>query len=57
MNESEAVEKLNALTGKDPEREHGEAEEIVLALLRRKGFGAVAKAFDDAGDRVGFWYA
>jgi hypothetical protein len=53
----EAVAKLQALTGHDPEEEHGDAEEILCEFIRAIGHAEVADAFEAAANRVGFWYA
>jgi hypothetical protein len=53
----EAIAKLEALTGHDPETEHEEAEEILCEFLRAMGHRDVAAAFGAAQKRVGFWYA
>lgn len=53
----EAVDKLNALDGGDPEMEHGEAEEILLNLLNHFGANDASDAFKRAAERVDFWYA
>ena len=58
MTSKEAIEKLNQLTRYDPEAAHGEAEEILLAVLSSTEEGkAVARAFVECRNRVGFWYA
>ena len=53
-----AVEDLNNMqAGDDAECRHGEAENILCNLLKQVGYGEAAEAFDNAADRVGFWYA
>jgi hypothetical protein len=51
-----AIATLNALNG-DPESDHGIAEDIVMTYLRQTGQAAIADAFEQARDRVGFWYS
>ncbi len=57
MTPEEAINKLNALTDADPETAHVEADRILCQLLQDNGMAEVAKAFKDADERVGFWYA
>ena len=53
-----AVDQFNKMQeGDDEEMAHVEAENIIMSLLTDLGFGDAAKAFNDASDRVGFWYA
>lgn len=52
-----AVELLDKLGRGDPEASHGDAEDIVLGVLRYAGHEAVADAFERARDRCDFWYA
>lgn len=56
MTAKEAVESLKDISD-DPEIGHREAEEILCAFLSANGFPEVASAFDEARDRLGFWYA
>jgi len=56
MNEQDAVDRLKHLGG-DPESDHGVAEEILCEFLRSCGHMDVADAFEEARDRIGFWYA
>ena len=53
----EAVKHLDEMEYKDPEIQHGEAEEILCKLLRDLGYGDASDAFDRAQERIGFWYA
>ena len=58
MTAVEAIEELNNIEKGDTELAHGEADDILLALLRSQGNGEVAKAWIAACERVGgFWYA
>ena len=53
-----AVKQLNDMeSDSDPEIEHGNAETILCDYLRTIGAAELANAFNDARDRVGFWYA
>jgi len=53
----DAVKMLNELTEADPEKEHGEAEKIILGYLDDIGSGDVSNAYREAIDRCGFLYA
>lgn len=57
MTPQEAIQKLNAFQDGDPEVTHGDADDILLAVLRSNGLSEVADAWDACRDRVGFWYA
>ena len=57
MNIDEAVKELNAITNGDNEYAHCQADKILKEFLRSNGYAKVADAFDEADDRVGFWYA
>lgn len=57
MTAAEAIERLNSLSGGDPEDDHGEADRVLLQVLRSHGLANVADAWESACDRVGFWYA
>ena len=58
MTSQQAIDKLNGLTGYDPDSDHVTAEEILKEFLKTNGAPAVADAFDDASSRgLGFWYA
>lgn len=50
------IERLDSLTDADPEAAHGTADAILIEFLRGIGYGTVANAFENASDRVGFWY-
>ena len=56
---AEAVTQLSALDVDDPESSHREAEYILCKVIRTVGpeYAAVADAFNEARDRVGFWYS
>ena len=54
----EAVKYLDDMEeGSDAEIEHSRAENVLCAYLRATGSGDLADAFDNACERVGFWYA
>ena len=54
MTPQEAVRKLDALTGADPERDHLDADDILYAFAPRE----VKDAYDAAETRAnGWWYA
>lgn len=58
MTPQEAIEKLNAFQRFEcPEECHGDADDILLAVLRSNGLSEVADAWDACRERVGFWYA
>jgi len=41
----------------DSEGAHGMADEILCEYLRKIGAAELASAFDDANERIEFWYA
>jgi hypothetical protein len=43
--------------GSDEEICHSNADDMLLLALEKLGRADIAKAFTDARDRVGFWYA
>jgi hypothetical protein len=51
--EFDAIEKLNEMTGQDPERDHSRADDLLLELVHPD----VKAAFLRARDRCEFWYA
>lgn len=55
--EDNVVKQLDALTNDDSEAAHGEAETLVMTLLRDIGYSKVADAFERARTRCDFWYA
>ena len=55
MTPEEAITELNALTGDDAERDHAEAEGIVLALLADL-HPDVFEAFSRLRDRADDWW-
>ena len=58
MTPEQAIKRLKAMPAHgDSESLHGEAEDILLDFLRSQGHSEVANAFEEARDRVGFWYA
>jgi len=59
MTAIEALEALRALEGGDKEIDHSSADDILLAFLRNHDPACkdVANAYDDARERIGFWYA
>jgi len=54
---SEAIKQLEALESGDPERAHIEAEDIICNYLKEIGATEIVEAYDEARERVGFWYA
>jgi len=59
VTQDEAVEKLKSYkSGSDQEQAHGDADHVLLAVLRANGLGEVADEWEALRDRVGgFWYA
>lgn len=57
MTPAEAIKKLDALSGQDPEVDHQEADTIVWHVLRANGLAAVADAYERARARGGYGYA
>lgn len=53
---AEAKQRFQELST-DPEQAHSMAERILQDVLTEVGFKEVADAFDDANERIGFWYA
>ena len=53
----EAIRELVNAKHHDPERIHCRADDILILFLRQKGYVELAKAWEDAHDLVGFWYA
>lgn len=52
-----AVDELNAMQGGVNEVEaHSRAEDILCEYLKAIGAAQLANAFDEANNRVGFWY-
>ena len=51
------IGKLNSLDDGDKESAHWNADDILLEALNRAGYQDIAKAWLDARDRIGFWYA
>ena len=56
MDAKQAIELLNAIEPGDPEMAHSEADTILLDFVATVS-PDVAKAWTDANDRCGFWYA
>ena len=50
-----AVLALNELTCDDPERAHGEADDILLNFIKHVGHPEVAKAYQAVVDRCCYW--
>lgn len=58
MTEKEIIEELNAMTNLgDNERDHGDADDLLLVALRSYGADDIVNAYIQARDRCGFWYA
>lgn len=51
MTPTQAVEQLDAMTGKDPERDHAEADDILIAMVPLE----VREAYVRLIFRSGFW--
>ncbi len=55
---AEVIERLNKLVGGDDEETaHGEADLLLCDALIACGRSDVVSAWQEARDRVGFWYA
>ena len=54
---AQVVERLNALQGDDKEWDHNEADLLLLDALLLVDLDSVVTAFQEARDRIGFWYA
>ncbi len=52
-----AINALGNLDDGDPEAAHSEAEDILCRLLTDFNLNGAVIAFEEARDRVGFWYA
>ena len=58
MSEKEAIKRLKeAGSSFDNEAAHATADRILLEFLEANGHEKVAKAFREARDEAGFWYA
>ena len=59
MTQDEAVAKLRSYgANADQEQAHGDADGVLLAVLRDNGLGAGADEWEALSERVGgFWYA
>lgn len=57
MTPEEAVKRLNALEGYDPETAHIDADAILLMVLDTNGLQEVADAYKVTKRKAGFWYA
>lgn len=58
MTKQEAIAELNSMPANgDEECLHCRADFVVCEVLRSVGCEEVAKAFEEARERVGFWYA
>ena len=55
--EDEAVNALARIDDGDPERAHGQADDVLLTFLKESGFEEVATAYNDLVDRCGWWGA
>lgn len=51
------IDEIRALKGRDKERDHCDADDLLCEALRLLGGGDVADAYEAACERVGFWYA
>ena len=57
MSKQEAIDALNALTDGDPEAAHSKADDVLVSFLFAEGHDDIARAYNEASERVGFWYA
>jgi len=57
LSRGEAIRLLNAIPAGDNEAAHGQADYILLAVLRGNNLEEVAKAWEKACERCKFWYA
>jgi len=57
MTHDEAVRRLNELEPGDTEWLHIEADRIIIRYLQHHDANEVADAWEDARERLGFWYA
>jgi hypothetical protein len=51
------IRALHSVGSRDPERDHEQAEQLLLAWLKDIGYTSVAEAYEATKERVGFWYA
>ena len=49
--EADVIERLNAMTGDDPERDHSDADDLLLSLVSP----AVRNAYEALVQRAGWW--
>jgi hypothetical protein len=57
MTEQEAITTLNAIPRNYQEHAHAAADELLLDFLRANGHAALADAYTEFKEDVGFWYA
>jgi len=50
-----AVNRIDLLDGDDPDKCHGDADDIVLSLLRDLGYPEVVDAYSRLVDRCEYW--
>lgn len=55
MTLDEIIDALDRITGGDGERDHLDADVLLLAALREAGSAAVADAYDRLTERAQFW--
>ena len=55
--EKAAITRLNEMQAGDNEAQHGEADMILIEILRRWGHDKLADAWEQADSRVRFWYS
>jgi hypothetical protein len=53
----ERLEVIQDLYRGDPEAAHGQAEDVLLQLLKSLGAAEVAYKFEEVRNDIGFWYA
>ena len=57
MTEDEAVQQLGKLPIQNEGRSHEIADDILLRFLDESGCAAIAAAYREWRERIGFWYA
>lgn len=57
MTKDEVILRLRYLPKDDPDTAHSEADSLLLDALLIAGMSDVVSAFQEARDRIGFWYA
>ncbi len=55
--ERAAIAELCNMDDSDPEAKHGEADQVLLTFLEKKGYVHIVSAYRETRDRIGFLYA